>query len=54
MKTNAYSAKLVWFTKGPAWTCQLNDRHVITIHHGDSEASWVAAMLTAAKLNATL
>ena len=51
MKNLPYTAKLVWFKFGPAWTCQLDGKHVITIHHGDNELSWAAAMITAARLN---
>jgi len=48
MKT--YTAKLVWFNKGPAWTCQKDNRHVITIHWGDTMHSRKQAQDTAARL----
>ena len=45
-----YTAKLVWFAAGPAWTCQKFGKHVITIHHGDTLESKDAAVATCAKL----
>lgn len=46
-----FSAKLVWFNAGPAWTCQKENRHVITIHWGDNDKARKLAEETAARLN---
>ena len=45
-----YSAKLVWFAAGPAWTCQKYGKHVITIHHGDAPEAKALAIADCEKL----